>query len=85
MNTAATVCTLDSNESVWVCQVVCGSAEQAGQLMEAGLKNRAVGSTKMNDVSSRSHLVVSIRVDRSAQLRSKTSLRSLGRNCRTAS
>ena len=52
--------------------------------MEAGLKNRAVGSTKMNDVSSRSHLVVSIRVDRSAQHRSRKLRLEAARHFRTA-
>ena len=40
-----------------------GDAAAAQRLMEAGIKNRSVGSTAMNSESSRSHLIVSIRVD----------------------
>jgi kinesin family member 3B len=34
---------------------VVKDVDSINQLLDVGMKNRAVGSTKMNDVSSRSH------------------------------
>ena len=52
-----------SLEVVGLEEAVCGSAVEAQKVMEAGLKNRAVGATAMNAGSSRSHLVMTIRCD----------------------
>ena len=50
-------------EVIGLQQTVVGDAQAAVAVMEAGIKNRSVGSTAMNSESSRSHLIVSIRVD----------------------
>ena len=42
---------------------VVGSSEDFTALMSAGMKNRTTGATKMNDRSSRSHLIMIIDVE----------------------
>ena len=57
--------------------VRCSSPNECAEIFHMGEKNRATGSTKMNEHSSRSHAILILRIERSIKVTTKAKVKNI--------